>query len=137
MPAKLLTDDKEHIVIRPLAYCKEKEIEQYALFKQYPIISGSFCGVQPNLQRETMKQMLNEWDINFPGRLESMFTAMQNVVPSHLSDRSLFDFQAIARNDAHTAFDKEEIKQAAVTETSSINKHDAGQQKTLNIKELT
>ena len=98
MPAKLLTDDKAHIVIRPLAYCKEKEIEQYAQFKQYPIIPGSFCGVQPNLQRETMKAQLNEWDTNFPGRLESMFTALQNVVPSHLADSKIFDFKSISKD---------------------------------------
>lgn len=98
MPAKLLTDDKQHIVIRPLAYCKEKEIIEYAQFKQFPIIPDNLCGIEPkNLQREVIKNMLNEWDINYPGRLESMFTALQNIVPSHLSDTSLFDFKTISK----------------------------------------
>jgi tRNA 2-thiocytidine biosynthesis protein TtcA len=98
MPAKLLSDDGEHIVIRPLAYCKEKEVEQYARLKNFPIIPGSLCGVKPeNLQREIIKTMLNEWDVKFPGRLESMFTGLQNVVPSHLADPTLFDFKAIKK----------------------------------------
>ena len=96
MPAKLRSDDGEHTVIRPLAYCKEKEIEAYAQIRNFPIIPGSLCGVKPeDLQRETIKNMLSEWDRNFPGRLESMFTALQNVVPSHLADRQLFNFNAI------------------------------------------
>lgn len=99
MPAKLLSDDGEHLIIRPLAYCKEKEIEQYAKIKQFPIISGSYCGVEPeNLQREVIKNMLNEWDDHFPGRLESMFSALQNVTPSHLADTTLHDFKNIKDN---------------------------------------
>ena len=142
MPAKLLTDDGEHIVIRPLAYCKEKEIEEYAQFKQFPIIPGSFCGVQPdNLQRETIKQMLNEWDLNFPGRLESMFTALQNVTPSHLADTALFNFKAITKdpdviNSNEIVFDKEETKKAP-QKAKLIDKQYFNARETLKIKELT
>ncbi|MGB5444182.1 MAG: tRNA 2-thiocytidine(32) synthetase TtcA [Psychromonas sp.] len=114
MPAKLVSDNGEHIVIRPLAYCKEKEIEAYAELKEYPIIPCNLCGSQPNLQRQIIKNMLNEWDVQFPGRLETMFTAMQNVVPSHLCDTDLFDFKAINKdsgiiNGGDIAFDKEPL----------------------------
>lgn len=98
MPAKLVSDNGEHVVIRPLAYCKEKEIEEYAKLKEYPIIPCNLCGSQPNLQRQVTKNMLNEWDVQFPGRLETMFTAMQNVVPSHLSDTALFNFKEINKS---------------------------------------
>ncbi len=95
MPAKLVSDNGEHVVIRPLAFCKEAELIQYAELKQFPIIPCNLCGSQPNLQRQNIKQMLNDWHQQFPGRIESMFTAMQNVVPSHLCDSELFDFKAI------------------------------------------
>lgn len=141
MPAKLVSDNGEHVVIRPLAYCKEKEIEQYALLKKYPIIPCNLCGSQPNLQRQITKQMLNEWDVKFPGRLESMFTALQNVVPSHLSDTSLFDFKSITKdsgiiNGGDIAFDKEEVTHISL-ETKSINEQYFAEQETLEIKELT
>jgi tRNA 2-thiocytidine biosynthesis protein TtcA len=95
MPAKLVSDNGEHVVIRPLAFCKESELIQYAQLKKFPIIPCNLCGSQPNLQRQNIKRMLQDWHINFPGRIESMFTAMQNVVPSHLCDNDLFDFKAI------------------------------------------
>ncbi len=141
MPAKLVSDNGEHVVIRPLAYCKEKEIEQYAELKGFPIIPCNLCGSQPNLQRQITKQMLNDWDMNFPGRLESMFTAMQNVVPSHLSDTTLFDFKAITKesgiiNGGDIAFDKEEIKQT-LPATASIAEQYFTAQETLEIKELS
>ena len=141
MPAKLVSDNGEHVVIRPLAYCKEKEIEQYALLKKYPIIPCNLCGSQPNLQRQITKQMLNDWDVKFPGRLESMFTAMQNVVPSHLSDTSLFDFKSITKdsgiiNGGDIAFDKEELTPISV-QTESINEQYFAEQEMLEIKELT
>ncbi|SEL46924.1 tRNA s(2)C-32 sulfurtransferase [Colwellia chukchiensis] len=98
MPAKLVSDNGEHVVIRPLAFCKEQELLQYAQLKQFPIIPCNLCGTQPNLQRQHIKAMLQEWDKNYPGRIESMFTAMQNVVPSHLCDSELFDFKAIDAN---------------------------------------
>lgn len=92
MPAKLMSDNGEHMVIRPLAYCKETDIEQYAISQAYPIIPCNLCGSQENLQRKHTKAMLAQWDIEHPGRIESIFTAMQNVVPSHLADNELFDF---------------------------------------------
>jgi tRNA 2-thiocytidine biosynthesis protein TtcA len=92
MPPKLLSDDRRHIVIRPLAYCREKDIEEYARIKAFPIIPCNLCGSQENLQRKAMKEMLRSWEKQFPGRLETIFTALQNVAPSQLADRNLFDF---------------------------------------------
>ena len=92
MPPKLLSDDQKNIVIRPLAYCREKEIVQFAEFKEFPIIPCNLCGSQENLQRQAMKKMLQNWDREFPGRLETIFSSLQNVAPSQLADPSLFDF---------------------------------------------
>ncbi|PKF61147.1 tRNA 2-thiocytidine(32) synthetase TtcA [Psychromonas sp. psych-6C06] len=141
MPAKLVSDNGEHVVIRPLAYCKEKEIEQYATLKGYPIIPCNLCGSQPNLQRQITKDMLNEWDDKFPGRLESMFTAIQNVVPSHLADTDIFDFKSITKdsgiiNGGDIAFDKEAVSMPATTE-KTIDEMYYQEQQSLNIKELT
>lgn len=97
MPPKLVSDNGEHIVIRPLAYVKEKDLERYAQLKQFPIIPCNLCGSQPNLQRQVIKEMLNDWDKRFPGRIESMFSALQHVVPSHLADTELFDFVGLER----------------------------------------
>ncbi|EPJ48031.1 MAG: putative ATPase [Osedax symbiont Rs1] len=96
MPPKLLSDDKRNIVIRPLAYAREKDIIEYASFKQFPIIPCNLCGSQENLQRQNIKQMLQQWEIDQPGRIESIFGAMQNVAPSQMSDKSLFDFENLA-----------------------------------------
>ena len=95
MPPKLLSDDKRHIVIRPLSYCREKDIEEYARVKAFPIIPCNLCGSQENLQRRAMKEMLNAWDKQYPGRLETIFTALGNVAPSQLADRALFDFMGL------------------------------------------
>lgn len=95
MPPKLISDNKKHIVIRPLAYCKEEEIAQYAELKQFPIIPCNLCGNQENLQRQEIKKMLNEWARLYPGRLEILFKSMTNVAPSHLADSSLYDFQSL------------------------------------------
>lgn len=92
MPPKLLSDDGKNILIRPLAYCKEKDIAEYAELKEFPIIPCNLCGSQANLQRAQVNQMLREWDKQFPQRLDSMFTAIQNVAPSQLADTALFDF---------------------------------------------
>lgn len=110
MPAKLVSDNGEHVVIRPLAYVREKDIERYAQYQQFPIIPCNLCGSQENLQRKVIKDMLRQWDRQYPGRIESMFTAMQNVVPSHLADNTLFDFKGIAADGIEnelgdTAFD--------------------------------
>jgi tRNA 2-thiocytidine biosynthesis protein TtcA len=97
MPPKLLSDDKRHVVIRPLAYCKEKDIEAYARIRAFPIIPCNLCGSQENLQRQAMKEMLKGWEKQHPGRLETIFTALQNVAPSQLADRALFDFANLER----------------------------------------
>ncbi|TCT18444.1 tRNA s(2)C-32 sulfurtransferase [Bibersteinia trehalosi] len=115
MPPKLMSDDGKQIVIRPLAYCKEKDIERYAEAKAFPIIPCNLCGSQPNLQRQVVKEMLQTWDRQYPGRIETMFSALQNVAPSHLCDPNLFDFKNIKRGrlpegiEGDIAFDKAEI----------------------------
>ena len=95
MPPKLKSDDGENVVIRPLAYCREKEVEKLAEVRHYPIIPCNLCGSQPNLQRQVVKQMLAEWDRRQPGRTETIFKALTNVAPSQLCDIQLFDFQAL------------------------------------------
>jgi tRNA 2-thiocytidine biosynthesis protein TtcA len=92
MPPKLVSDDGRHIVIRPLAYCREDDLAAYAHARAFPIIPCNLCGSQPNLQRQAIKEMLRQWERKFPGRVESIFRSIQNVGPSHLADRSLFDF---------------------------------------------
>lgn len=92
MPPKLLSDDGRHVVIRPLAYCKERDVAVYAEARQFPIIPCNLCGSQPHLQRQAIKAMLRQWEKQFPGRVENIFSALQNVAPSHLADRALFDF---------------------------------------------
>lgn len=98
MPPKLLSDDKRNIIIRPLAYCREKDINRFAAFKKFPIIPCNLCGSQENLQRKAMKQMLTGWDKQFPGRVESIFASLQNIAPSQLADKSLFDFAGLQRD---------------------------------------
>ena len=120
MPAKLMSDNGEHMVIRPLAYCKEADIEQYAIHQAYPIIPCNLCGSQENLQRKHTKAMLAKWNEEHPGRIESIFTAMQNVVPSHLADNELFDFKQLKTGEVidggDIALDKPDIpKQPATT----------------------
>ena len=97
MPPKLLSDDKKNIVIRPLAYCREKDIERFSAFRDFPIIPCNLCGSQLNLQRQAMKAMLQQWDKLFPGRLETIFNSLQNIAPSQLADRNLFDFVGLQR----------------------------------------
>jgi tRNA 2-thiocytidine biosynthesis protein TtcA len=92
MPPKLLSDNKAHVVIRPLAYCRERDIDRYAQIRQFPLIPCNLCGSQENLQRQAMKAMLNNWERQHPGRVETIFTALQNIAPSQLADRKLFDF---------------------------------------------
>ena len=92
MPPKLRSDDDRNVVIRPLAYSREKDIAEFAEWKEFPIIPCNLCGSQENLQRQAVKAMLNDWDRQYPGRVESIFKAMQNVAPSQLADPELFDF---------------------------------------------
>ena len=119
MPAKLMSDNGEHMVIRPLAYCKETDIEQYAISQAYPIIPCNLCGSQENLQRKHTKAMLAQWDLEHPGRIESIFTAMQNVVPSHLADNELFDFANLKTGEVidggDIALDKPDIPKQPAT----------------------
>lgn len=92
MPPKLLADNQRNIIIRPLAFCREADIAQYAEYKQFPIIPCNLCGSQENLQRQNIKQMLNQWDKEFPGRTETIFSAISKVSPSQLADTNIFDF---------------------------------------------
>jgi len=96
MPPKLLADDQRNIIIRPLAYCREEDIAEFAELKEFPIIPCNLCGSQENMQRQAIKEMLNGWDKKFPGRIESIFSAICNVAPSQLGDKSLFDFINLA-----------------------------------------
>ena len=95
MPPKLLSDDGEHVVIRPLAYCSEDDIARYAHMRQYPIIPCNLCGTQPNLQRQAIKDMLATWKRSHPGRIENIFRAIGHVSPSQLADHELFDFRSL------------------------------------------
>jgi tRNA 2-thiocytidine biosynthesis protein TtcA len=96
MPAKLRSDDGKHVVIRPLAYCAENDIERYARARQFPIIPCNLCGTQDNLQRQVIKSMLNDWERKAPGRKETLFQALSRVTPTHLMDPALFDFRSLA-----------------------------------------
>lgn len=112
MAPKLLSDNGQHIVIRPLAYCKEKDLADFAEHKAFPIIPCDLCGSQPNLQRQAVKELLQQWEKKTPGRLDNMFRALQNVEPSHLADTKLFDFQglqpqALPLEDGDLLFDPE------------------------------
>ncbi|WP_294827849.1 tRNA 2-thiocytidine(32) synthetase TtcA [uncultured Gilliamella sp.] len=125
MPPKLMNDSGEHIIIRPLAYCKEKDIAKYAEIKQFPIIPCNLCGSQPNLQRQVIKEMLNEWDKKYPGRIETMFRATQNITLSHLCDTSLFNFKGIKKGDrvidgGDIAFDHEDMSQPIGFDASDL-----------------
>ncbi len=118
MPPKLVSDDGKHVVIRPLAYVEERDLEAYAEWKQFPIIPCDLCGSQDNLQRQQVKLMLREWQRKFPGRIENIFRAMQNVAPSHLLDRALYDFDkvrpdGVASEDGDKVFDPESFADAA------------------------
>jgi tRNA 2-thiocytidine biosynthesis protein TtcA len=113
MPAKLVSDDGRHVVIRPLAYVNEADIERWAAQQQYPIIPCTLCGSQDNLQRVQMRQMLRDWEHRFPGRVDNMFKAMGHVVPSHLMDRRLHAFETLRATGApdpngDRAFDEDE-----------------------------
>lgn len=112
MPPKLTSDNGEFIVIRPLAYVAENDLIRWAEHRQFPIIPCNLCGSQENMQRKMVGQMLREWDKKYPGRLETMFTALQNAVPSHLMDASLFDFKnlkttGVADENGDIVFDEE------------------------------
>jgi tRNA 2-thiocytidine biosynthesis protein TtcA len=121
MSPKLVTDDGRHVVIRPLAYVRERDLEAWARLREFPIIPCNLCGSQPNLQRAQVKQMLHDWEKRFPGRIETLFRSLANIVPSHLMDWQLHDFAGLKATgvpdpDGDMAFDAEEFvaPQAAV-----------------------
>lgn len=112
MAPKLQSDDGRHMVIRPLAYVREADLTAYAALKSFPIIPCDLCGSQPNLKRGEMKALIREWEKRYPGRIDNMFRALSHVAPSHLMDRTLFDFSMSATNgvasaEGDTAFDEE------------------------------
>jgi tRNA 2-thiocytidine biosynthesis protein TtcA len=114
MPPKLVSDDGRHVVIRPLAYVNEKDLVRWAEVQAFPIIPCTLCGSQENLQRKQVGAMLKDWEKRFPGRLDNMLHALQNVVPSHLADASLYDFKGlradgVADPEGDRAFDPEEF----------------------------
>ena len=120
MPPKLGSDDGKHVVIRPLAYVKEKDLARYAEERAFPIIPCDLCGSQDHLQRKQVKLMLRQWEKEFPGRVETVFNSLQRVAPSHLLDRKLFDFPTLtaggaALEDGDKAFDAEDFSSLAAT----------------------
>lgn len=122
MPPKLVSDDGKQMVIRPLAYCTEKDISQYAELQNFPIIPCNLCGSQENLQRKMIKGMLQDWAKRYPGRIENMAKALQNVTPSHLADPELFDFKSLKTQDTPFAggdigFDAPELPAETAVET--------------------
>jgi len=125
MPPKLISDDKKNVVIRPLAYCRESDLEQFSMIKGFPIIPCNLCGSQENLQRKKIKQMLHDWDEQQPGRVLNVFKSMSRVTSSHLLDRDLFDFQSlsIAQAEELTEFDIgfDESPMEALLQRSDLN----------------
>jgi tRNA 2-thiocytidine biosynthesis protein TtcA len=103
MPPKLVSDDGRNVVIRPLAYCEERDLAAYAELRQFPIIPCTLCGSQENLKRKEMKALLRDWERRHPGRVETLLTSLQNVKPSHLLDRTLFDFAAVSATERPVA----------------------------------
>lgn len=123
MPPKLVSDDGKHVVIRPLAYIPEKDTRQWAEYQQFPIIPCNLCGSQDNLQRQIVGDMLREWDKKYPGRLESMFRAMGNIVTTHMMDPQLHDFKGaratgVAEPGGDTAFDPDSFPEKFVPAAS-------------------
>ena len=119
MPPKLVSDDGRHVVIRPLAYVRERDLARYAALREFPIIPCTLCGSQEHLQRKQVGAMLREWDRKEPGRLESIFNALGRAVPSHLMDKRLFDFDnlratGVASGDGDVGFDVDPELEAAV-----------------------
>ena len=127
MPPKLVSDDGRHIVIRPMANTAEKDLVRWAAHRQFPIIPCTLCGSQENLQRKQVAAMLVEWEKKFPGRTETMFTALQNVVPSHLADGTQYDFKGLTvtgvpSEDGDKAFDFEDFPAPAAMPGLSVIK---------------
>ncbi len=118
MPPKLVSDDGRHVVIRPLAYVEERDLIAYAERRAFPIIPCNLCGSQENLKRREVKQLMREWEKRFPGRVDNIFASLTRVTPSHLMDRSLFDFANLAPGgeplaDGDIAFDVDPLLETA------------------------
>jgi tRNA 2-thiocytidine biosynthesis protein TtcA len=131
MPAKLVSDNGEFMVIRPLAYVAEKDLIRWAQVREFPIIPCTLCGSQENLQRQNMKEMLKDWEKRFPGRVDNMLTALQNVVPSHLMDRRLYPFETLKTtglpsDEGDTAFDEEPLPLTAPPPAEQVITLNAG-----------
>jgi len=125
MPPKLVSDDGRHMVIRPLAYVKEEDLEAYAQWRSFPIIPCTLCGSQENLKRKQAKAMLQEWERRHPGRVDTIFAALSRVVPSHLMDREQFDFAGLiadgqASDHGDIAFDVDPILDAPEPSAASV-----------------
>ncbi|GLS91338.1 tRNA 2-thiocytidine biosynthesis protein TtcA [Psychromonas marina] len=125
MPPKLRSDDGRNVVIRPLAYCREKDLIEYANHEQFPIIPCNLCGSQENLQRQNIKAMLIDWDNQTPGRVMSVFKSMQNISPSQLADKNLFDFENLPLDregeKAQYAFDEAVVSSTNIDESMYID----------------
>ena len=143
MPPKLLSDDGQNTVIRPLSYCKEADLAHFAELKEFPIIPCNLCGSQENLQRKQIKQMLKNWESQYPGRVESIFRAIGNVAPSHLMDTSLFPFTALTRGakierDPETLFDSPEIENRKLGTTEAADPNNSVQDSSgIRIQQIT
>lgn len=124
MPPKLLSDDKRNIVIRPMAYCREKDIQRLAEINEYPIIPCNLCGSQENLQRQNIKAMLTDWDKKTPGRIENLFKSFQNISPSQMADKQLFDFDTLSIDRStpkkEYKFNSEEVSSTNIDESLVI-----------------
>jgi tRNA 2-thiocytidine biosynthesis protein TtcA len=125
MPPKLVSDNGEFVVIRPLAYVAEKDLVRWAQHRAFPIIPCTLCGSQDNLQRQLVGEMLRDWEKKHPGRIENMLAALQNVVPSHLLDHAQFDFKhlvptGVASEDGDKAFDHEEFATASLPQVQVV-----------------
>jgi tRNA 2-thiocytidine biosynthesis protein TtcA len=125
MPPKLVSDDGRHMVIRPLAYVREDDLEAYAQWRAFPIIPCTLCGSQENLKRKQAKLMLQEWERRHPGRVDTIFAALSRVVPSHLMDRELFDFATLAADgqpsdDGDIAFDVDPVFEAHAPANTAV-----------------
>src|ERR1700712_3645765 len=129
MPPKLQSDDGKNIVIRPLAYIKERDLEKFAELREFPIVPCNLCGSQPNLKRAEMKALIRDWEKRFPGRVENMFNALSNVVPSHLMDHKLFPFGGLRATGVpdpagDIAFDEDPCSTESASQTISIVQFD-------------
>jgi len=125
MPPKLVSDDGRHVVIRPLAYVPEHDLIDWSAHKEFPIIPCTLCGSQENLQRKVVGNMLREWEKKFPGRVQNIFRSMQNIAPSHLMDRNLYDFKkvqatGVSTPSGDTLFDEQEFKVASSLDAFAI-----------------